>query len=662
MKTGSTLCTRDILSHALRLLGVSILSVWIIDTLVILRLFSGPTGLSSHYYGLFRNFAGLLLADVHLGVAVAIGVVLGAWLLSHLRFLPDFRSAMACGVLVVFIPVYVVLHVLKIKSREDRIDIRFITRRALFPSLVIGLFLNSLSQFAEGNPDGLADLGLSILFIACMIFMRRRAKNCRTAPVHMLPLVLSVVFVCMVVINTLDYGDGDDLHASKSTGAPPSIALIVLDTVRADHLSLYGYERNTMPYLENWAESGIVFERAVSAAGWTTPSHACFFSGRTVSCHGVHYGEQSFSTRPLEGIDWLPALLGARGYYALAVSANPFAFPAVVGFDRVLCPLLPPFEKTLGRFTEEVLPFLRRPSELLRWRVPYADAQGIVGVIKRALPESIDAPVFLFVNFLDAHSPYNPPQEALDDLNVHVEDAFPRYHSHRRLTQQWQSLPPGKLKSLCSLYDGELRWVDMQLAELLPWLKSTLGPESLIIVVSDHGEELGEEGRVGHEAGLSQRILHVPLFIGWNGYAPRSIGEVVSTRRLFNFVLSCSDSGMPTPESLIQSDEFTTIAERYPTSRRNAPGDRLSHCPTVSCIQGSFKVVGPSVCTREVYDIDKSGFRDSISATYTPEAISLLEFIDTYWDSFEDRRDESSTGEKPDRKELDRLRGLGYIN
>jgi hypothetical protein len=307
-------------------------------------------------------------------------------------------------------------------------------------------------------------------------------------------------------------------------------------------------------------------------------------------------------------------------------------------------------------------PFLRRPSELLRWRVPYVDAQGIVGVVKRALPESTDAPVFLFVNFLDAHSPYNPPEEALDKLNVHVADVFPRHHHHRRLTRQWQSLSPGKLESLCSLYDGELRWMDMQLAELLPWLESSLGPKSVIIVVSDHGEELGEEGRVGHEAGLSQRILHVPLFIGGKGYAPRSIDEVVSTRRLFNFILSCSDSGMPILESLIQSDEFTTIAERYPTTKGNSPGNPLSQCPRVSCIQGSFKVVGPSICATKMYDIEKSGFRDSISATDTPEATSLLEFIDAYWDSYEDRRDESSAGEKPSRKELNRLRGLGYIN
>ena len=694
MKTGSTLHTRDIMPHALRLLGVSILSVWAIDTLVILRLFSGPFGPSSQYYGLFRHFAGLLLVDVQLGIVIAAGLVFGAWLLSHVRFLSDFKSeslillssllislavldhsrslcafagnkayAIVCGVLVVFIPVYIVLHVMKIKSREERTDIRFITRVALFPSLVIGLILNSLWELADGHTDGLADLGLAVVLIACMIYLRRRAKSDRTAPVHMLPLALSVIFICMLVIRTLNYGDGGDLPASKNTHAAPSVALIVLDTVRADHLSIYGYERNTMPYLEKWAENGIVFERAVSGGGWTSPSHACIWSGRTVSRHGVHYGTQSFSTRPLEGFDWLPALLGARGYYALAVSANPLAFPpTVIGFDRILCPSLPLFAETLGRVADEGLPFLGRASERLRWRVPYADARGIVDVVKRALPESTDAPVFLFVNFLDAHSPYNPPEEALDNLKIHVADSFPRHYTHRRLTHRWQSLSPVKRESLCSLYDGELRWLDMQIAELLPWLESTLGPESVIIVVSDHGEELGEEGRVGHEAGLSQSILHVPLFIGGNGCAPRSIGDVVSTRRLFHFILSCSDSGMPTPELLIEGDEFSTIAERYPTTKWNSPGNPLSHCPRVACIQGSFKVVGPSICTTKMYDIEKSGFRDGISTTDMPEATSLLEFIDTYWDNHADIRDESSMGKKRSGREHNRLRSLGYIN
>jgi hypothetical protein len=202
----------------------------------------------------------------------------------------------------------------------------------------------------------------------------------------------------------------------------------------------------------------------------------------------------------------------------------------------------------------------------------------------------------------------------------------------------------------------------MQLEDPLPWLEKALGPESVIVIVSDHGEELGEEGRVGHESGLSQRILHVPLFIGGDKYPSRRMDEVVTTRRLFDFVLSCARGSVPEPESLGRNDEFTTIAERYPTSRENAPGNPLSHFPRVACVQDSFKVVGPSICGTNVYNIEESGFRDGDPLNELAAATRLQEFIDTYWDTHRDMRGEKGTPRRPSKEELDRLRSLGYID
>jgi arylsulfatase A-like enzyme len=250
----------------------------------------------------------------------------------------------------------------------------------------------------------------------------------------------------------------------------------------------------------------------------------------------------------------------------------------------------------------------------------------------------------------------------LENLNVHAEDVFSRFYSHRRLTREWASLPPGKTEALHDLYDGELRWLDMQLEELLPWLESALGPENVIIVVSDHGEELGEEGRVGHESTLSQRILHVPLFVGGDRCTFRKINEVVTTRRLFDFILACASGKIPEPEVLSQMDEFATIAERYPSPRENAPNNPLSHCPRVAYIEGSFKVVGPSICTTSVYNIEQSDFQDSDPLTEAAAATPLLEFVDTYWDAYRDKRGEKSTSRRPSKEELEKLRSLGYID
>ena len=116
--------------------------------------------------------------------------------------------------------------------------------------------------------------------------------------------------------------------------------LIVLDTVRADRLPIYGYSRQTMPQLARWARGGVVALRALSSAGWTTPSHASIFSGAPVSVHGIHYSaSRRLHTDARAGTQWLPQRVAEMGYSTLAVTANPQALvDDIEGFDRVFSP------------------------------------------------------------------------------------------------------------------------------------------------------------------------------------------------------------------------------------------------------------------------------------------------------------------------------------
>jgi hypothetical protein len=113
----------------------------------------------------------------------------------------------------------------------------------------------------------------------------------------------------------------------------------------------------------------------------------------------------------------------------------------VSGFDRTLLPHRSDwFLSTIGGRLDRRSPLSRRISERLRWRMPYVDARGIVDIAMRAVRET-DPPLFVFVNLLDAHAPYNPPEQALTLLGVEVDPRFPRYWHHTELTRNWASIP-----------------------------------------------------------------------------------------------------------------------------------------------------------------------------------------------------------------------------
>jgi hypothetical protein len=461
------------------------------------------------------------------------------------------------------------------------------------------------------------------------------------------------------------------LRCGASTGTPlttrastarPNVVLVVLDTVRADHLRRYGYARDTMPALERWAERALVAERAVSPAGWTSPAHASLFSGLTPSQHGIDYAidpADGLRTRARDGIRWLPDRLAAAGYTTLAVVANELALPAeVTGFARRLAPRRDGWNgATLGHVADALLPPLRWASEAIGWRLPYVDAEGIVDVALRALPEG--GPLFLFVNFMDAHSPYDPPPSALRALGVAPGHVIDRYLSHRDLTKRWPRLPAGAAAELADLYDAKLRFLDGELARLLDAVAARLGPETVVVVTSDHGEELGEEGRVGHEFGLSQALIHVPLFVRAPGLDAGTVAEPVSLRNLFGFIARVGEGGGAARSELTRDDGSGVLSERSRSLYNIYHLGRGYDRAWVAGFEGALKAVGPTEDGFALLDVGSAGFDRELPAADGPAGAALRERIDRYWNAFRDRR--KSGGAAPLSAEVEaRLRALGY--
>lgn len=271
-------------------------------------------------------------------------------------------------------------------------------------------------------------------------------------------------------------------------GRRPDILLAVIDTLRSDHLSLYGYERQTSPHLDRWARGAVVFERAVTTSPWTLPAHLSLFSGIDAVRHGVNHRGRVPDDLPL-----LAATLREAGYATLAVTGGGYLDPDF-GLDR-------------GFERYRYWPHHTAEPEL---------AEGVATALGW-LAEPARQPLFLFFHTYEVHHPYRPrqpyferfapgrtapPEGALAYVTLPQGD-----DTGFLLSKQWrvrrgatrQPLDAESRRTLTALYDSGVAFADAQLSRLLArWAERDGASESVVVVTSDHGEALGEKGLAGH--------------------------------------------------------------------------------------------------------------------------------------------------------------------
>ncbi len=272
--------------------------------------------------------------------------------------------------------------------------------------------------------------------------------------------------------------------------APPSILLISVDTLRADHLGLYGYERDTSPYLDRLAAESLVFDRAYTTAAWTLVAHMSMLTGLEGHEHGVMGPERALSP----AVPTVAERLRAAGYRTLGFySARCRWIEPRYGFDRGF----------------DVYKGYRTPEEA---RAAAGEALAASGP---------DRPLFLFLHIFDVHTPeftldlrgfYDPP--APYDT-AFQEDARERL-AHVDCRSVWdgkgEQLKKRELAAMTALYDGGVRYADAQLETWIEgWRESGLLDRSLLIVTADHGEALGQRGWLKGHGGMYEEGLRIPL-------------------------------------------------------------------------------------------------------------------------------------------------------
>jgi arylsulfatase A-like enzyme len=339
---------------------------------------------------------------------------------------------------------------------------------------------------------------------------------------------------------------------------PPNVVLLVLDTVRADHLGCYGYARNTTSNIDAFAAQATRYTRAKATAPWTLPSHASMFTGRYSFEHGAHWHRNTASdddptqdkqlptsSAPLaERFLTLAETFDALGYDTGGFSANTAFTTARRGIPQ-------------GFVTYEVeeLPGI----ELNRKIHPWLSARG-------------EKPFFMFVNYMDAHLPYNNI-ERTDILGYPLTNEDSRDLTNRLehdvLNFPSRPIPKDLASLLIDQYDMGVANADHAFGQLWKQMADLgLMENTIFIVTSDHGEYFGEHHLTGHTKDVYEEVINIPLLIRQPGLLkPATSHQLVSLAHMPSLIFSALPNAMKPPPELVKHvpGESIIVAEAHYT-------------------------------------------------------------------------------------------------
>jgi arylsulfatase A-like enzyme len=317
-----------------------------------------------------------------------------------------------------------------------------------------------------------------------------------------------------VVVALAIVGGGVVLSQSQEL----TIIVVSLDTTRPDHLSAYGYDRSTSPTLERLAREGVQFTNARSTTSWTLPAHMSLFTGLPAKVHDVNVDFQTLDAgRPVMGEVFAKAGFYTEGYYTAPYVHQRYGFGRGMEFYEPMTanPMafdLPPAEmrEQLGlreMFSHQEVTSVRVAQQALRF---VRDASG---------PRNL-----LFLHLFDPHYDYRAGP------NFRAPFVDPSYEGEITgdgLMGQLDLIAegnPADLQQLKDLYDAELLFTDAYLGHVIKSVEESdkLG-STIIVVVSDHGEEFFEHGRYGHRMGLHEEVIRVPFIVWGPGIIPEGL-------------------------------------------------------------------------------------------------------------------------------------------
>lgn len=447
---------------------------------------------------------------------------------------------------------------------------------------------------------------------------------------------------------------------SASPRAPGlSIILITVDTLRADALGCYGNPDARTPAIDRLAAQGARFANAQAQSSWTLTAHASIMTGLTVGQHGA----DAASLYLPASRDTIAAMLARRGYRTAAIVSSVYTgsrFGFAHGFEVFNEEMSPPWTglaacglaRRLG-----VAPHTWVPSDERR-------AGSVTAAALSILERDRDAPSFLWLHYFDPHSDYDPPPPfaaaragyagPFDGATIPLLDV----NLHRR------AIRPEDVRHLRSLYDGEVAYLDSELAALVAGLRRLgLARRTAIVLTADHGESFYEHGTLLHES-LYQEVLHVPLLLWLPGRIPAARVVDATVRQMDIAPTVAELAGVPWRVAGSRAASLVPLALGAPEAPRPAPAERqvggLGAPVTgeqVALVEWPWKLIASTGAGPQLFNLPEDpGERTNLAAS-EPARVELMAAALA--------NEHAAAGRavaQPDAWLLHALRSLGYVN
>lgn len=436
-----------------------------------------------------------------------------------------------------------------------------------------------------------------------------------------------------------------------------NVVFVVLDTVRKDKLSIYNEEVEFTENLDSFGEDAVVFEDAVSQAPWTLPSHASMFTGMYPWEHEATQKNLYLETEK----DTLAEVLKAKGYSTACYTTNTWissytgmtkGFEDEANFlnylpDRLGSNRLKDVWKRLNKRRLRVLmnKVMDLGEFLYRGGTNESSSPNIIDKSSKFVEREKDNDFFLFVNFMDAHLPHSPPKEYMDRHSV---DRDPE-DICQRSDMLNAEIEDSYLETLEALYDADIDYLDDQLEDFFDIFRSNdLMDETLFVIVSDHGENIGGNGKFGHQFSVSENLVSVPLMIKSPFLDDQLIKKQFETRELYNLIpelVEKRELNIEEPVDAFGGYEYPELdLKNIPEEKQKEFGEKLRF---IRSAEESKKIIQRGQ-KFDMIDLDSG---------------EEIEIDEAYREKIE-RIGEASEGEKieqKDEKVKKRLEDLGYI-